>query len=310
MILFVNTPTLSPEQKNRLRAQRPADELLFRADLPETEQRTAFERAEAILGNPPLAWWETPPKALKFWQLDSAGFDGYRSLTVSVPVCNMGDWFAWPCAETIVAGILGLYRGIPELAVLQSQKTWVGAPIRFGLQLLRGKRVVVLGAGGIGRAVRQMLGGFDCAVQTLARTNPAAELHSVDELAAVLPQTDLVVNCLPGTATGFFTADLIGAMKPGSVFANVGRGTTVDEPALLAALRSGHLGGAVLDVTATEPLPADHPFWTLPNVVLSQHTGGGQRDEDEGKIALFLQNLHALDTGQPLHHPVDLSKGY
>ncbi len=310
MILFVNTPTLSERQKIRLRVQRPDDEVVFKFDLPENQQLTAFQTAGAILGNPPVAWWQTPPKNLKFWQLDSAGFEYYRGLDPGVPVCNMGDWFAWPCAETIVAGIIGLYRGMPELAVLQSEARWVGVPIRFHLQLLRRKRVVILGAGAIGSAVKQMLGGFECAVQTLARTNPAAELHSVGELAAVLPETDVVVNCLPGTAKGFFTKELIAAMKPGGVFANVGRGNTVDEAALLAALQSGHLGGAVLDVTATEPLPADHPFWAMPNVVLTQHTGGGQRDEDDGKIDFFMRNLAAIENGQVLENQVNLTRGY
>ncbi|MBC7892964.1 MAG: D-2-hydroxyacid dehydrogenase, partial [Sphingobacteriaceae bacterium] len=176
--------------------------------------------------------------------------------------------------------------------------------------LLRGKRVVILGAGGIGRAVRQMLGGFECRVQTLARTAPEAELHSVEDLKAVLPDTELVVNCLPGTAKGFFTAEFIDAMQPGSVFANVGRGSTVDETALVAALQRGHLGGAVLDVTATEPLPADHSLWAMPNVILTQHTAGGQRGEDEGKIQFFVKNFSRFLRGEPLENSVDLGKGY
>ncbi len=311
MLLFVNTSTLTDAQKTNLRRQRPNDEVVFRTDLPEADQPDFFRRADVLFGNPPLGWWEPgAPEALKFWQLDSAGFEYYRGLDPGVPVCNMGDYFAWPCAETIVAGILAHYRHIDELAVLQSQTRWVGVPIRFTMGLMRGKSVVILGAGAIGSAVRQMLGGFECRIQTLARTNPEAELHSVEELTAVLPQTDVVVNCLPGTAKGFFTKNLIDAMKPGSVFANVGRGNTVDEPALLAALQAGHLGGAVLDVTAVEPLPADHPFWSMPQVILTQHTGGGQRSEDEGKIDLFVNNLNRFLGGEALQNQVDLRKGY
>lgn len=311
MRLFVNTPTLSDELKTALRQQLPEHEVLFRTELPEVQQVSAFQRAEGILGNPPLAWWQTNrPEALQFWQLDSAGFEYYRGLDPGASVCNMGDYFAWPCAETIVAGILAHYRHVDELAMLQSQTRWVGVPIRFRMGLLRGKSVVILGAGAIGQAVRQMLGGFECRIQTLARTNPAAELHSVEEVRAVLPYTDLVVNCLPGTAKGFFTKTLIDAMKPGSVFANVGRGNTVDEPALLAALQSGHLGGAVLDVTAVEPLPADHPFWAMRQVLLTQHTGGGQINENEGKIDLFVKNLNRFLGGEALQNRVDLRKGY
>jgi glyoxylate/hydroxypyruvate reductase len=186
----------------------------------------------------------------------------------------------------------------------------VGTPIRFRMGLLRGKSVVILGLGTIGRAVQQMLTGFECRILTMARSNPAADLHTTDELEKVLPDTDLVINCLPGTAKGFFSADLIAAMKPGSVFANVGRGSTVDEDALLTALETNRLSGAVLDVTETEPLPADHPFWAMPQVLLTQHTAGGQHDENRGKIDLFLHNLAALEMGQPLTNEVSLSKGY
>ena len=93
---------------------------------------------------------------------------------------------------------------------------------------------------------------------------------------AALPQTDIVINCLPGSAEGFFSADLVAAMAPDSIYASVGRCNTTDEPALIAALEAGHLGGAVLDVTAIEPLPTDNPLWALPNVLLTQHTGGSQ----------------------------------
>jgi glyoxylate/hydroxypyruvate reductase len=311
MTLYIHTGNLSDAEKQRLQTARPVDELLFRHDVPEPEQQAAFGQAEAVLGNPPLTWWQTNvPDRLRFWQLDSAGFDTYRSLMLNVPVCNMGDWFAWPCAETIVAGILAHYRHIDELAVLQHQRRWVGAPIRFRMGLLRGKSVVVLGLGTIGLAVQQMLGGFGCSIKTMARTNPNADLHTMEELMATLPHTDLVINCLPGTARGFFSAALIAAMKPGSVFANVGRGSTVDEVALLNALETGHLSGAILDVTEVEPLPAEHPFWAMPQVLLTQHTAGGQADENRGKIDLFLRNLAALETGQPLENEVSLTKGY
>lgn len=310
MHLFVNS-SLDDILKTRLRDQLPADiTAVFRRDLPELEQQTAFRAADLLLGNPPVAWFADALPNLKFWQLDSAGFDGFRTLKLTASVANMGDYFAWPCAETMMAGILGLYRCIPALAVLQSQQQWVGAPLRASTGLLRNRQVVILGTGTIGQAVRQMLTGFDCKISMLARTDPGADLHTVDELKAILPQTDIVVNCLPGTATGFMSATLIAAMKPGSIYANVGRGSTTDEPALIEALQAGRLGGAVLDVTATEPLPADNPLWTLPNVLLTQHTGGGQPSEDAGKVAQFLRNLQRFRAGEPLENAVELGRGY
>ncbi|MFC7670000.1 NAD(P)-dependent oxidoreductase [Hymenobacter humi] len=280
-------------------------------DLPKEQRIAAFQAAEVLLGNPPPAWFTTPLPNLRFWQIDSSGFERYQGVHLNVPVANMGDFFAWPCAETMVAGLLALYRHLPELAVLQTEKKWVGgAFVRNRAQLLRGRHVVILGAGAIARAVRQQLSGFECHVQLLARTDPQAQLHSKAELRAELPKTDIVVNCLPGSANGFFSADLVAAMQPGSIFASVGRGNTTDEPALIAALQANRLGGAVLDVTATEPIPADNPLWSLPNVLLTQHTGGGQPFEDEGKVDVLLRNLTLLRNGQPLENLVELSRGY
>lgn len=311
MKIYVYT-TLDEAARTYLRQQLPAGtELVFHADLPAGQQPAAFQAAEVLLGNPPAAWLTGGPlPQLQFWQLDSAGFDRYKGVGLAAPVANMGDFFAWACAETMVAGLLALYRRLPELVLLQAQQQWVGAEVRGRQGLLRGKRVVILGAGTIGQAVREQLGGFGCAVQLLARTDPQAQLHSTQELAAALPHTDIVINCLPGSADGFFSADLVAAMRPDSLYASVGRGNTTDEPALIAALQAGRLGGAVLDVTATEPIPAGHPLWALPNVLLTQHTGGGQPREPEGKIDQLVRNLARLRAGQPLENPVQLSQGY
>jgi phosphoglycerate dehydrogenase-like enzyme len=311
MRLFVYSQ-LSDAARTYLLQQLPAGLTpVFRADLPPAEQPAAFHRAEVLLGNPPPAWFAAAvPPGLRFWQIDSAGFEQYGALPLPCPVANVGDYFAWPCAETIVAGVLAHYRRLDELARLQARQQWVGAPLRKTLRLLRGQRVVVLGAGAIARAVREQLGGFRCQVQLLARSSPEAQLHSAAELAAVLPSTDLVVNCLPGSARGFFSAELIRAMQPGSVYASVGRGTTTDELALIQALQAGHLGGAVLDVTQQEPLPPGHPFWTMPQVLLTQHTAGGQPREDEGKVDILLRNWARVQQGQPPESPVHLARGY
>ncbi|OGX84879.1 D-2-hydroxyacid dehydrogenase [Hymenobacter glacialis] len=311
MRLFVFSP-LSAAARAYLLQQLPTDvEATFGADLNHGQTRDALQAAEVLLGNPSPALLVGPLTNLRFWQIDSSGFERYRGVELRVPVANMGDFFAWPCAETMVAGLLALFRHLPELAVLQAEKRWVGgAFVRNRARLLRGRQVVVLGAGAIALAVRQQLSGFGCRVQLLARTAPQAQLHSREALKSALPDTDIVINCLPGSAEGFFSADLIAAMRPGSIYANVGRGNTTDEPALIAALQSGHLGGAVLDVTATEPLPDTNPLWDLPNVLLTQHTGGGQPFEDEGKVDTLLRNLELLRSGQPLENMVELSRGY
>ncbi|MGI4761337.1 MAG: D-2-hydroxyacid dehydrogenase [Janthinobacterium lividum] len=282
----------------------------YASDLPAAEQAAACQGADIIMGNPPPEWLASPLPQLRLWQLDSAGFDRYQGLAVAAPVANMGDYFAWPCAETMVAGLLALYRAVPELARLQAEAKWVGAPIRGRMGLLRDKRVIILGAGTIAQAVRQQLSGFTSAVRLLARTSPQAQLHSAAELRAALPETDIVVNCLPGSADNFFGEPEFAAMAPGSLYATVGRGNTTNEPALLAALQTGRLAGAVLDVTEQEPLPASHLFWAMPQVLLTQHTGGGQPHEAEGKVAQLLRNVTLLQASQPLENLVKLGRGY
>ena len=303
---------LPPAARHLLTQGLPAGtELTYRTDLPANQQAAALRETNILLGNPPAEWLAGGgPPALRLWQLDSAGFDRYQGLQMPGAVANMGDYFAWPCAETMVAGLLAHYRALPELVRLQSQQRWASLPVRAATGLLRGKRVLVLGAGAIGQAVRQQLSGFDCRVQLLARTDPRADLHSREELQAALPEVDIVVNCLPGSADSFFGADQFEALPPGAVYASVGRGNTTDEPALLDALRRDRLAGAVLDVTATEPLPPGHPFWMLPQVLLTQHTGGGQPHEAEGKVNQLLRNLTRLQAGQPLENAVQLSQGY
>lgn len=303
---------LPAEVQQELAQKVPAGvELAYRTALPTEQQQAAFQQADVVLGNPPADWFATGgPPQLRLWQLDSAGFDRYQGIQVAGVVANMGDFFAWPCAETMVAGLLAHYRALPALVRLQDQHHWAGPAMRAHTGLLRHKRVVILGAGAIGLAVRQQLLGFECAVQLLARTDPAASLHSREQLRAALPTTDVVVNCLPGSATHFFGAAEFAAMPVGSLYASVGRGTTTDETALLAALHEGRLAGAVLDVTADEPLPPTHPFWAMPQVLLTQHTGGGQPFEALGKARQFWRNLGHLHAGEPLENVVELGRGY
>ncbi len=311
MQIYIHT-TLGEDLRQRLLAGIPDGHTLeFRQEGDnDATAREKFDRGQLILGNVPLEWFTDKTTDLEFWQLDSAGFDKYKGAKIKGRAANMGDWFARPCAETIVAGLMALYRGIDALTLLKQNKQWVGHAMRPYLGLMDRREVIVLGGGTIGTATRQILEGFRCRVRTVARTAPDAEIRSKDELLAVLPLVDIVVNTLPGTAESYVDREMLATMKSGSVYANVGRGNTTDEDALLDALRNDHLSGAVLDVTEQEPLPADNPLWTLPNVILTQHTGGGQADEDVGKVDLFLRNLGNLEAGEALESEVDLARGY
>jgi glyoxylate/hydroxypyruvate reductase A len=310
MKLFVYT-TLNEALQAYLRKELPATvEPLFKNELPESQRIDAFSAAELIMGTPPVEWFEQIPSSLAFWQLDSAGFEQYRYLNIKVPVANMGDFFARPCAETIVGGILAFYRDIPLLVRCQDKKKWLGSKIRPRLDLLGNKKVIILGAGSIGQAVKQMLLGFGGQIKMLARRNPIADIHSFDQLLETLPETDLVINTLPGGLGKYVSAQFIQAMKPGSLYASVGRGSTTDEQALINALQIGKLAGAVLDVTEKEPLPQNSPLWEMENVILTQHTGGGYIAEGEGKIKQLICNLNRLLKGEEIQNQVNLSQGY
>lgn len=285
-------------------------EVSFRTTLTEDAARKAFGEATMVAGNPPADWFNPVPPNLAFWQLDSAGFDKYSKLSLHIPVANMGDFFARPCAETIVGGILAWYRGIHQLVRMQQQHEWNGKSIRNTIQLLGKQKVIILGAGAIGMAAKEMLSGFGCSIQMVARSNPAATIHSREELLQALPTTNVVINTLPGSADKYMTGELFNALPNGSLYASVGRGNTTDETALIAALQSGKLAGAVLDVTEKEPLPANNLLWDMPQVILTQHSGGGVADEDTGKVEQLLVNINRFLSGQPVENPVDLSRGY
>ncbi len=282
----------------------------FRTSMTNDAAQKAFSEATIVAGNPPADWFNPVPANLAFWQLDSAGFDKYSKLSLPIPVANMGDFFARPCAETIVGGVLAWYRGIHQLVRMQQQHEWNGKSIRNTIQLLGKQKVIVLGAGAIGMAVKEMLSGFGCGIQMVARSNPAATIHSREELLQALPATNVVINTLPGSADNYMTGELFHALPNGSLYASVGRGNTTDEAALIAALQSGKLAGAVLDVTEKEPLPADNLLWNMPQVILTQHSGGGFADEDTGKVEQLLVNINRFLLGQPVENPVDLSRGY
>lgn len=311
MKIYIQT-LLDEFYQKKVKEELAGHEVYFRnaTGNPQTD-KLFFETADYIFGNPPLAWLgENEPKRFTFWQIDSAGFDQYKEVRVNAEVANMGDWFAIPCAETIVGGIVALYRGLPTCVLLREEGKWVGTKLRENLGTLYGKKVIVLGTGTIGTAVRNLLVAFGSKVQSFARTSSKAEIHDKAELYQELASTDLVVNTLPGTREYVVDETFLNSMKDGSVYANVGRGSTTDEKQLIEALTSRKLSGAVLDVTEIEPLPSDNPLWTLPNVILTQHTAGGRANEDSGKVELFLKNVKRFERGETIENKVDISRGY
>jgi len=312
MLIYVDTPLRQAEKQTLLQGAGSADEVVFQDELPDdTSRRDAITRATVIFGNPPPDWMKNA-LAARWIQLYSAGFEYYQGIDLAAQVTNMQDYYSQPCAETVVAGILALYRKMDEFAVLKEKKKWIGYPIRRNLRLLHGNNVLLLGNGNIAKRIARILSGFDTTCVYFSRSAPGT-LHTKDELVQKIPWADIIIGCLPGTGAtrGLFTNEMIDLMKTSAIFCNVGRGNLVaDQAYLVDALTSRRIGGAVLDVTTPEPVPADSPLWDCPNTVLSQHSGGGQVAEYDGIVLLFLENLALFREGRPLKNPIHFEKGY
>jgi phosphoglycerate dehydrogenase-like enzyme len=179
--------------------------------------------------------------------------------------------------------------------------------------------MLILGFGTIGRQVARVAEAFDMRVVGVRRSAGAgpggagtAELVDYSRVPELLPESDIVVDILPLTPE---TRECIGTkefalMKKTALFANIGRGKTVDEAALLTALRDGTIAGAVLDVMATEPLPPESPLWDAPNIIITSHYSGFHPRYDELAFGKFLDNLGRYVRGEPLINVVDKERGY
>jgi glyoxylate/hydroxypyruvate reductase A len=299
------------EYQSALKKQLPDDsEVVFVDRDNEIASREALQSADILVGNPPAEWLEQVPASLKFWQMENVGFEQYKDIAFEGKVSNVGDMSAVPCAETIVSGILAFYRGVHSMVRYQAKKEWVAEKASSSFQILGEKKVIILGSGAIGEHVKKILEGFGCAIQMTAKSDPEAEIHSFDHLLEQLPETDLIVNTLPGNLDKYVSGPFFDVMKKGSLYANVGRGNTTDEEALIKVLQSGRLAGAVLDVTAVEPLPEDSVLWDMENVILTQHTGAGHRNRDRDKVEKFASNINKFMKGEQMEDEVKLSDGY
>jgi phosphoglycerate dehydrogenase-like enzyme len=214
-------------------------------------------------------------------------------------------------AEHALALVLAAARRVNLLVRAQVGHRWAGElggiqPIREpdSFRTLRDAHVVIWGFGAIGATLAPYLAALGARVTGVARTagdRDGVPVVTRDDLPDVLPGTDVLIMILPATPDTARVLDgrLLGLLPRRAWVVNVGRGTTVDEAALLSAVRAGRLGGAALDVFETEPLPSDSPLWDEPNVIVSPHAAGGR---PIGAASLIAENLAALRTGRPLRN--------
>lgn len=272
-----------------------------------------LEGADVAFGQPDVEAVMRLPR-LRWVALTTAGFTRYDRDDLRAALRARGavatkssDVFADPCAQQMLGSMLALARCLPnQLRNQDGARQWLYLEDRFVATVLTGQAVVLLGYGAIGRRLAELLRPFGVRITAFRRQAQAGDGVAVTDLAglpAALAAADHVVNLLPDSAAtrGFMDAARFAQLKPGARFYNVGRGTTVDQDALMAALNTGRLDAAYLDVMEPEPLPPAHPLWRTPRCFITCHVGGGTRDQDEKLVRLFLDNLRRFERGAELH---------
>jgi phosphoglycerate dehydrogenase-like enzyme len=308
--IFCVLPLHAPQERRLREGVGDAALRAFPSDAAASQARGAFDRCEIVFGNPPAAWI-VESTALRWVQLESVGFGEYAELDWAllgprIRITNLAGFFAEPVAESILAGVLALYRGIDRVANLREKREWQGDALRPQLRTLEGVSVVLFGRGAINARVQELLAPFRCAVTAFGRGWDAWTLD------AALAGADVVISTVPDTpgTRDVFDRARLAKLKRGALFLNFGRGSVVADDALAEFLNAGALGGAVIDVTREEPLPPGHRFWTTRNLIVTQHSGGGTAGEIDRKIEAFLANLARYRRGEPLLGVVNFSRGY
>ena len=307
----------APAAKRRLEAATKHHQLVWSArtnasGLQEGVPDPALASADIAFGQPALVDCLGATR-LKWIELSTAGYARYDREDLkealrsrAAVMTNASGVFADPCAQHVLAMMLSLGRQLPQS--LQDQlgdRSWQYTQRRYDSHLLTGSTVLLLGFGAIGRRLVELLAPFGMtilAVRRQTRSERAVRIIPPEKISTALAQADHIVNILPENdeTRGYVNARRLAAVKPGARFYNVGRGTTVDQTALIEALVSGRLGAAYLDVTDPEPLPPEHPLWSTPNCFITPHTAGGRHDQDTALVEHFLANLAAFERGEAL----------
>ena len=251
---------------------------------------------------------------LKWLTTQGTGVDGWPLAIIKerqLVLTNGAGVGAIPISEYVVMGLLAGLKGFPELVRAQDSREWLKTPPSRAE--MYGKRALIYGYGGIGRAIAERLRPFGVHV-TGVRRNPGDEpgVIAATNWEAALPETDLLILSVPltGATRALVSTTQLAALPKGAWVANIARGGLIDAAALIASLKSGHLGGAYLDVTDPEPLPADSELWSLPNVILTPHSSWATEHQLERAAEIFRENFERYLRGETLNNIVDLEAGY
>jgi phosphoglycerate dehydrogenase-like enzyme len=295
----------TPEQQDAFDALLASADALY--GIPDVDPSAL---ARTVRANPGLRWVQTMAAGgggqVAAAELSAAELERV-AFTTSAGV------HGGPLAEFAVLGVFAGAKNLPRLQRQQRDRLWGG---RWAMGQVNKCSVLVLGLGGIGRIVAQKLHALGASVVATSRTGRTTSgverIVPIERVVDEAPHVDAVVNTLPGTAatTNLLDARFFAALRPGATLVNVGRGTVVDEEALIAALDSGQVGFAALDVFAAEPLPQDSLLWAQENVLVSPHTAALDPGEERRIAELFAANATRLLDGGELINRVDTIEFY
>jgi phosphoglycerate dehydrogenase-like enzyme len=302
----------------RLRADMPELNLVVVED--EAAARQAIAGADAAFGtlSPELLaaagrlrWLQAPQAA------PPAGYYHAALIEHPVVVTNFRQIFDDHIGAHIMAFVLAFARGFDRYIPQQMRREWARPEEDAGVIHLPEATALIVGLGGIGAEAARLAAAFGMTViGTDARRDAAppgvSEMHPPEALDALLPRADFVVLTVPHTpqTEGLMDRARFRRMKRSAFFINIGRGMTTKLDDLVAALRAGELAGAGLDVFETEPLPADHPLWTMPGVLITPHMAGYGPYLNDRRYRIILDNCHAFAAGVPLRNVVDKARWF
>ena len=317
ILLALNPATAREEWLAQIRSLAPDRQLVITDD--RERMRALADDVEVVVGGFPRELVLAAPN-LRWVQQWGAGADWLMRTPAArekdYVLTNASGVHAIPISEHILALIFAFARGIHHAVRAQTQHDWRG-PKQHQSSEIAGSTMVLVGVGAIGERTAQM--GAALGMRVLGvRRDPAlpaegvAAMYAPAGLPELLPQADYLVLTVPLTeeTKGMIGEAELRAMKPTAVIINIGRGGTIDEAALIRALSEGWVGGAGLDVFATEPLPADSPLWDMENVIVTPHHAGSTPHYDARAMAIFLDNLRRYVAGEPLRNVVDKRLGY
>src|SRR5215470_15741153 len=308
--------SLTPEQDAEILAAAGNDSVLVAAKTPE-RQREEIVEADVLFGRVSREIF-TAARRLRYYHCLGAGVDSILTpelVESHVILASEKGEVGIHLAEHAFALLLALTRGIHT--ALRKPDYSMREEIRRSQWELFGKTMGIVGFGGTGRAVARRALGFGMRVLAVDIEDVAPEpgveaIWKPDRLKEMLGLCDVVVICLPLTKAThhLFARDLFRAMRRSAILINVTRGAIVYGEDLMMALQEGLIWGAGLDVTDPEPLPADHPLWKHPRVIVTPHTAGGSPRRAGRVIDTFCENLRRMRTGAPLLALIDKQKGY